>query len=154
MVRAVVDSDIDAWAAMRARLWPDAEPGELAAEAQRFIAGLSVIGLTVVFIAVDTRGPLGFLELSVRAFSDGCESTPVPHIEAWYVEPHVRRTGLGRALMRSAETWACQNGFTELASDAEINNGPSLHAHLACGFDEVERLIKFRKPLTNGRSGR
>ncbi len=33
------------------------------------------------------------------------------------------------------------------ASDTEIDNEASLHAHVRCGFVETERLIKLRKSL-------
>ena len=104
--------------------------------------------LDAVFLAEnDEAHPVGFLELSLRAFSDGCNSMPVPHVEGWYVEPQARRHGLGLALMSAAEDWARARGFTELASDTQLDNDASQRAHARCGFDEVERLIKFRKKL-------
>jgi aminoglycoside 6'-N-acetyltransferase I len=90
---------------------------------------------------------LGFVELAIRPFADGCASRPVAHVEGWYVEADVRGRGLGRALLSAAETWARARGFTELASDTEVQNDGSLAAHLRCGFLETQRLIKFRKPL-------
>jgi aminoglycoside 6'-N-acetyltransferase I len=134
---------------MRSRLWPDADAQGLADEARAFNDGYAVPGVDAVFIAEDELPePVGFLELSVRQFSDGCDSMPVPHVEGWYVEPGARGQGLGRDLMRRAEEWAQERGFTELASDTGIDNEASLRAHAHCGFVEVERLIKFRKPLT------
>jgi aminoglycoside 6'-N-acetyltransferase I len=148
VTRSIEPRDIHAWAALRAKLWPEANPQELAEEAREFVAGSAVPGLSAVFIAeYEAATPLGFLELSVRAFSDGCDSTPVPHIEGWYVEPHARGKGVGRSLIDDAERWARARGFTEIASDTEIGNQASLRAHQRCGFDEVERLIKFRKSL-------
>jgi aminoglycoside 6'-N-acetyltransferase I len=105
--------------------------------------------LEAVFISDEGNAATGFLELAVRPFSDGCESMPVPHVEAWYVEPHLRGRGIGRALMAAAETWAVSRGFTELASDTELSNEASVRAHLRCGFTEQERLIKFRKVLAS-----
>ena len=49
--------------------------------------------------------------------------------------------------MEAAELWARGQGFSEIASDTEVHNGASQRAHEACGFEEVERLIKFRKAL-------
>jgi len=147
MVRSIEASDTDAWAAMRGRLWPNAGTADLAREARTFLNGCPVPTLTAVFVAEDGSTLLGFLELALRAFSDGCDSMPVPHVEGWYVEPFARRRGFGRALMRKAEIWAGTHGYSELASDTELANEASLHAHLRCGFDETERLIKFRKSL-------
>jgi aminoglycoside 6'-N-acetyltransferase I len=148
MIRPVERSDASAWGAQRAKLWPEADANELAAEARAFVSGSAVVGLTAVFIAADEAAtPLGFLELSVRAFADGCDSMPVPHIEGWYVEPHARGTGVGRRLIERAQAWSRTHGFTEIASDAQVQNEASIGAHTKCGFTEVERLVKFRKSL-------
>jgi aminoglycoside 6'-N-acetyltransferase I len=147
-IRPVEARDVDAWSAMRARLWPDAEASELGREALGFVEGHPQSLLDAVFVAGDERArPIGFLELSLRPFADGCDSQPVPHVEGWYVEASVRRHGAGRALMQAAEDWARARGFCELASDTEVGNEDSRRAHEGCGFQEVERLIKFRKPI-------
>jgi aminoglycoside 6'-N-acetyltransferase I len=147
VIRTFEPSDAQAWAVLRAKLWPHAA-AELLREANAFATGVPIPNITAVFIAEDDgRRAIGFLELALRSFSDGCDSMPVPHVEGWYVEPEARGKGIGSALMRAAEEWAKERGFTELASDTEIDNGASLRAHERCGFSEVERLIKLRKPL-------
>jgi aminoglycoside 6'-N-acetyltransferase I len=133
---------------MRSRLWPDADPEELATESRRFAEGHALPNVTAVFLAEDEASiPIGFLELSVRAFADGCDSMPVPFIEGWYVDAAARGRGKGAALMRAAEEWARANGFVEIASDTEAGNEASRRAHAACGFTEVEHAIRFRKAL-------
>jgi aminoglycoside 6'-N-acetyltransferase I len=117
-------------------------------EARAFATGSASAMLDAVFLAEDDEArPLGFLELSVRDFSDGCDSMPVPHVEGWYVEDPARLHGLGHALMRAAEEWARAHGFAELASDSELDNDVAQRAHARCGFEEVDRLVKFRKKL-------
>jgi aminoglycoside 6'-N-acetyltransferase I len=49
--------------------------------------------------------------------------------------------------MAAAAAWAQARGFTELASDCGLANSGSTAAHLACGFDEVGRIVCFRKAL-------
>ena len=71
----------------------------------------------------------------------------MPHVEGWFVEAHARQHGYGSGLMRAAEAWAREGGFTELASDTEVENAASQDAHARCGFEETERLVKFRKIL-------
>ncbi len=133
---------------MRARLWPQADPAALEREARAFVEGGPQPLLETVFVAGDEReNPVGILELSVRPFADGCDSQPVPHVEGWFVEASARRIGIGRALVRAAEDWARGRGFSELASDTEVHNEDSQRAHEGCGFQETERLIKFRKAL-------
>lgn len=148
MVRPLEARDVDAWTRMRARLWPDADAVSLASEARAFVAGLPETILAAAFLAEDEEAEaLGFVEVAVRPFSDGCDSMPVPHVEGWYVEPAALGRGVGRRLMHAAELWASTCGFKEIASDTELHNESSRLAHEACGFEEVDRLIKFRKPL-------
>jgi aminoglycoside 6'-N-acetyltransferase I len=147
-IRPVEARDLIVWAAMRKRLWPEADFGELVDEARTFLTAPGTTWLDAAFVAeAGEDAPLGFIELTIRAFSDGCSSMPVPHIEGWYVEPAARRSGTGRALIAAAETWCRGRGFTELASDTEVHNVDSQRVHERCGFAEVDRLVKFRKPL-------
>ncbi len=147
IVRAIESGDAGAWAAFRARLWPRASAIELADEVRAFLDGESGAYVAVAFVAIAADVPVGFIELAVRPFADGCDSAPVPHVEGWYVEPGARGRGAGRALMDAAEAWARERGFVELASDTEVHNSGSLAAHVRCGFAETERLIKLRKSL-------
>ncbi len=100
-----------------------------------------------VFVAERDGRLVGFIELGFRNYAEGCESSPVPFIEGWYVEAALRRQGIGRALVEAAAAHAQALGFGEIASDAEIMNTGSHDAHRALGFDEVERIICFRRSL-------
>ncbi len=72
---------------------------------------------------------------------------PVGFIEGWYVREVHQGQGVGRALMQAAEEWARARQCREMASDALIDNEESLRAHLALGFEEVDRCVHFRKQL-------
>lgn len=101
-----------------------------------------------VFIAERDDGSVaGFVEVGSRPYADGCDTSPVGYIEAWYVDPDVRRLGYGRALLGAAEEWARGQGYREMASDALIDNDVSYAAHRRAGYDEVERIVQFRKLL-------
>ena len=76
---------------------------------------------------------VGFVELSIRPTAEGCRTNRVAYVEAWYVAPGARGTGVGRALIEAAEEWGRANGCEELASDTEIANETSAQAHLARG---------------------
>lgn len=147
LVRPVQVADAGVWSRFRSRLWPEFSADHLANEVRSFFKEGSIAPVAAAFVALDSDVPVGFLELSVRPFADGCDSAPVPHVEGWYVEPVARGRGAGRALMESAERWARDRGFVELASDTEVHNEGSRTAHARCGFVETERLIKFRKKL-------
>jgi aminoglycoside 6'-N-acetyltransferase I len=148
VIRPVEARDAAAWAAMRGRQWPHADAADLLREAQAFTTEPNEAIIAAAFIAEDdATQPLGYIEVSIREFADGCDSSPIPYVEGWYVEPFARRQGLARALMLAAETWARGRGFTELASDTEIFNDEGQSAHAACGFEETERVVNFRKLL-------
>jgi aminoglycoside 6'-N-acetyltransferase I len=63
------------------------------------------------------------------------------------VDAEYRNKGIGRALVTAAEEWARSKGSTEMASDAELGNDPSLSAHLKLGYEETSRLVHLRKEL-------
>lgn len=107
-------------------------------------------GAGVVFVAVRENGALcGFAELSVRSdHVDGASAVPVAYLEGWYVDADVRGRGIGRQLLEASEKWAATRGLKELASDAELDNQTSLHAHRSCGFRETCRAVHFIKSIT------
>jgi aminoglycoside 6'-N-acetyltransferase I len=146
-VRLVTAADRDRWIAMRADLWPDADRLELASEADAHLRGQGFL-LETVLVACDERdAPIGFAEMSLRQYAEGCSTTPVGYLEAWYVTDAWRRRGVGRALVAAAEDWARGRGCREFASDALLDNAASAAAHASLGFEEVERIRCFRKAL-------
>ena len=102
---------------------------------------------TVLLAETDTEGPVGFAEVDLRPSADGCRSSPVGYLEGWYVRPGFRRRGVGKALVRAAEEWAREQGCSEMASDTEVGNKTSQDAYRALGYEEVNRLVHFRRDL-------
>jgi aminoglycoside 6'-N-acetyltransferase I len=148
-IRGIELEDLEAWCRMRQALWPDAEAEELRGEAEAYLADGDL--LAAVLLGEGPSGePLGMIELSLRSYAEGCRTSPVPHIEAWYVAPKARRQGVGRALVAAAERWARERGYREIASDTVLDNRVGERAHVALGFAEVERAIHFRKDLAAG----
>jgi len=146
-IRPVTRGDRDEWLRMRLTLYPDSTPDEVDEWLDNADQGTLRVGVAV-FVADRGDGRLaGFAEIGLRSYAEGCLSTPVAFLEGWYVDPDVRRAGLGAALVRTVEDWARARGLTELASDTTLDNEISLRAHLALGFEEVERQICFRKRL-------
>jgi aminoglycoside 6'-N-acetyltransferase I len=148
-IRPITAADRAEWIRMRRALWPDeTEPGEHEREVDAFFAGSEARPAFAVFVAERPHGGLsGFVEVGMRGFAEGCASRPVPYLEGWYVDPDRRRCGVGRALVRRAEEWAIAGGHTEIASDADPDNAPSLAAHAALGFVEVGRSVCYRRAL-------
>jgi aminoglycoside 6'-N-acetyltransferase I len=148
-IRLAIPADAEAWLALRVALWPDEDARRLHDDVRAFFDGvIPTTMMAAVFLAEADHGTIaGVLELSLRPYADGCESSPVPFVEGWYVVPQSRRQGVGAALVKAAEDWAIVRGYTEIASDALLENTISERAHKALGFAEVERAIRFRKGL-------
>lgn len=150
-VRPVELADASEWLRMRVALWPDAEPQEHARDVSLFLGGPDrelLPTLQAVFVYVRGAGGLcGFVEVSIRAYAEGCDTNRVGYVEGWYVDPDRRRQGVGRQLIAAAEQWARAQGCTEMASDAELDNVESQEAHQRLGYTEVERSVHFMKPL-------
>jgi len=133
--------DRDEWLRLRRALWPEQSKEEHAAEVVKFLADKAA----TVFVSPRNGGGLqGFAEVSIRSSS---EDGAVPYLEGWYVDPDLRDRRVGRALVEAVERWAKEQGHTALASDTELDNLAGQAAHRALGFEEVERVVVFRKAL-------
>jgi aminoglycoside 6'-N-acetyltransferase I len=148
-VRPAVPADVDALARQMATLWPAGSVDAHRAEAVEIIAGRPPTTLPLVLLVAEREGRvIGFVEVGLRSHADGCDPRiPVGYLEGWYVEPDHRRTGAGRALVEAAETWVRAQGCRELASDTWLEAELSQHAHAALGFEVVDRVVHYRKPL-------
>lgn len=148
-VRALTAADGPAWLRMRQALWPEDDSGSHAGEIEQFFAGRLKTPLAVLLAFEVDSAVLGFAELSIRAYAEGCVTDRVAYLEGWYVVPEARRRGVGGALIRAAEDWAREQGCTEFGSDGLIDNEVSAAAHKAMGFEETERIRCFRKELAS-----
>ena len=148
-IRPYRDEDWSEWLRMSVALFPEYAADELAKGMQEFRARSDAD----VFVVDRADGSLaGFVEAGTRPYADGCDTSPVGYVEAWYVDEDVRRQGYGRSLLEAAESWARRQGYLEMASDALLDNHASHAAHRASGYDEVERIVQFRKFLNRERS--
>ena len=135
------------WLRMRQALWPNADPDAQLADMDEWLAQPDTTVIVVPRIGVAGAGLVGFAEVGTRSVAESCSSSPVAFLEGWYVDPDLRRRGVGTALVRAVETWARSRGLKELASDTQLANTDSQRAHAAVGFIEVERLVAYRKVL-------
>jgi len=147
-VRPVTERDADVWLELRRALWPEYGDDYHAPEIKQFFAGQLRMPLAVLLAEEENQSVLGFVELSIRPYAEGCSTDHVGYLEGWYVVPNARRRGVGRALVAAAEDWARAQGCTEFASDALADNVVSTDAHQKLGFEEVEVIRCFRKLLS------
>lgn len=147
-VRAYGDSDWVEWIRLSRALFPGHSVGEDEEEMRTFRGRSDA----EVFVVERPDGSLaGYVEVGARPYADGCATSPVGYVEAWYVDPDVRRAGHGRQLLAAAEGWALRRGYREMASDALLDNEVSHAAHQRAGYAEVDRVVQFRKDLVPGR---
>jgi len=140
-------NDKAAWARLRLALWPHCSEHKHRLEISQVLNSNGV-----VFVAEnDDVKLIGFAEVSLRSdHVDGASISPVPYLEGWFVEARYRKQGVGRALIEAVERWAMARGFTELASDAELENSLSIRLHKRLGFSEMDRNVTFLKKLKPG----
>lgn len=142
--RHLVPNDRAEWLRMRQALWPNPNADAQLGDMDDWLAAPDTVVLVVPRVGT---GLAGFAEIGTRSVAESCETSPVAFLEGWYVDPDLRRQGVGAALVQAAEAWARSKGFTELASDTQLENTASQRAHAALGFVEVERLVAYRKVL-------
>jgi aminoglycoside 6'-N-acetyltransferase I len=143
-IRRATYEDKPGWLGLRQQLWPDAPVEYLNFDLDKRLSDPDY----AVFVAWrDEEGLNGFIEVGLRAHGEGCETSPVGYIEAWYVDEQTRGQKLGRELVYAAEQWAREKGCREMASDTWLENESSIAAHIRLGYAEVERLVHFVKRL-------
>lgn len=135
----------DAWATLRAALWPEGSLEEHRRDVDRIMAQPEKF---VTFLAFERGAAVGFAEGSLRFdYVNGCETSPVTFLEGIYVRSDHRRKGIARGLCAEVARWGREKGCTEMASDALVDNVASHAMHAALGFDETERVVCFRRVL-------
>lgn len=142
-IRKVTSTEKDAWFQMRKGVWTDAEDEYLLLDMDEMLAS----DTELIFMAFVNDQPAGMLEASIREYAEGCDSSPVGYIEAWFVYGDYRRTGVAAELVKAAENWAREKGCTEMGSDTWLDNEVSIKAHQKLGYYEVERLVHFAKKI-------
>lgn len=129
---------------MRRALWPRHSARDLAKEERWYRTSPRV----VVFVAERPDGRLGgFVEATAFRRSGGWEPQPDGYVEGWWVDPDLRRHGVGRRLIGAVEAWCRARGLAWIGSDTHPTNRVSRSAHRALRYDEVEELVIFRKRL-------
>lgn len=144
MIKRAGIQDSKIVAELAALLWPENEINDLEKEMIDYI--ISDNGAVFVYFSEDI--PVGFAQCSIRNdYVEGTESSPVGYLEGIFVKAEYRKRGIGKKLIIQCEEWAKRKGCSEFASDCELNNAESLKFHLRLGFEEVNRIICFKKNL-------
>jgi aminoglycoside 6'-N-acetyltransferase I len=145
-VRQMGPLDLSAWAEMRVRLWPESSVAEHTKDIAEILGSKDYWG----FLAETSKGaPVGFAEVAIRAYANGCETRPVAFLEGVWVAPELRCQRVGARLVQHVEEFVKRRGFREIGSDALADNDVGIASHRGWGFAETERVVYFRKDLTS-----
>ena len=144
MVEKATPCDSRTLAEMAVQMWNSHTVDELEKE---FIEILDS-KFAAIFIKYVNGTAVGFAQCGLRTvYVEGTESSPVGYLEGVFVEEDYRGNSYAKELLLHCEIWAKSMGCTEFASDCELDNIGSLKFHIAMGFDEVNRIICFRKRI-------
>lgn len=144
MIRKATNNDCRILAELAVQMWEDNTVDSLEAEFSETIKTDDA----VFFVEYENETPVGFAQCGLRKdYVEGTETSPVGYLEGIFVKEQYRNKGYAKELLSACEKWARDMGCTEFASDCELDNVGSLKFHLAMGFEEVNRIICFRKGL-------
>jgi aminoglycoside 6'-N-acetyltransferase I len=142
-IRRVTSEDKSEWLRMRKGIWPEAPDEYLDYDMDDVLSS----DRSAVFFALSDGTPVGMIEVRLKESAEGCFTSPVGYLEAWFVDENLRGKGVAGMLIVAAENWAREKGCTDMASDTWLENGVSIRAHAKMGYSEAERLVHFVKRL-------
>src|SRR4029078_9228905 len=103
LVRPYRDSDWPEWLRMSRALFPEQSEASLTSGVRDTRARRDG---GVFVVARGAGGLAGFVEAGTRAYADGCDTSPVGYVEAWFIDPDVGGHTGGRELFAAAGAWA------------------------------------------------
>lgn len=141
----VTQANFEEWLKLALELWTDSSTEEMQISLTQILHSPCQLG---VLVKTEAGRAIAFMNLSLRSdYVPGATQSPVAFVEGIYVQPEYQKQGVGKALIQYAEQWAQAQGCVELASDALLENTVSYAFHKQVGFQEVERLVTFIKPI-------
>ena len=125
-------------------IWPEHTLDELTGIIARYIASED----SAVFAEAANGEFVGVALCCLRHDCvEGCETSPVGYLEGVAVHEAFRFRGIAAKLVSECQAWAKEMGCKEFASDCELTNTASLRFHKSVGFQEMNRIICFKKTL-------
>ena len=144
MVHLMTHDDLTEVVEMAQLLWPNDNPEALRRE---FTAVLDD-DEAMIIVSTDGDRLVGFALCRLRHdYVEGCFTSPVGYLEGVYVHEGDRRRHFATEIIGAFERWARRMGCREVASSCEIGNVASEAMHLACDYEEANRIICFAKKL-------
>ena len=145
LIETCTGAMVEDWLELRQALWPEADEQQLRLETSALVGRPD---RAIALLVREHALAVGFAEATLRHdYVNGCATSPVGFLEGIYVRPAWRRRGVARRLCDAIAAWAAGLGCSELASDTEIDNRASQAMHRALGFEQMERVVCFRRRL-------
>lgn len=144
MIKRAGMNETEELAGLAVQMWKEHAPEDLEAEFREAVMNNEA----ACFIKYVDDRPIAFAQCQLRHdYVEGTRSSPVGYLEGIFVSEGYRKKGYAAELLSECERWAKEKGCTEFASDSALDNTDSLWFHMALGFEEVNRIICFRKDL-------
>lgn len=129
-------------AKLAVQMWQNDTEEELVEEFENVIKNAE----SAVFIVSCDDKKVGFAQCQLRHdYVEGTKTSPVGYLEGIFIVQKYRKQGYAKMLLSKCEEWAKEQGCVEFASDCELENEESLAFHRKMGFEEVNRIICFKK---------
>jgi GNAT superfamily N-acetyltransferase len=120
------------------------QPADLAG-ARAFLAERIARGQSVVFLAEDESGALGFTQLYPSFTSAGM--APIFILNDLFVAPEARGKGVGGALLRHAAEFARGEGAARLVLSTAVDNLTAQSLYEGEGWERDEAFFTYRLNL-------
>jgi len=133
-VRDATESDAAAIAPLLDALGYPASVEDVAARLRRLAA---YPGPAAALVAVDGEQVVGLL--TAHAFPTVHGAAPAAWITALVVDPAARGRGVGRRLVRAAESWAAEQGAARIAVTSATHRADAHRFYEGLGYDATGR---------------
>ena len=144
MINRARIEDSETLADLAIQMWADHDLEDLTEEFRQLVMSDDA----ACFVKYVEDKPIAFAQCQLRHdYVEGTESSPVGYLEGIFVSEGYRKRSYAAELLSECEKWAKEKGCTEFASDCELGNADSVRFHMSLGFEEVNRIICFRKDL-------
>lgn len=140
-IREANSGDAEALAHLSAQLGYPAEAATIA----RWLDGIVLHNAGVVFVAETEDGRVvGSAHVLVEC---SIVDEPKAHLADLVVDESCRSQGIGSALLRTCEAWACDKGLARMRVNSNVVRERAHRFYLREGYAEAKRQAVFIKPL-------
>lgn len=143
-IKKLTEENLQHYASLSHNFWTNQSEKNLQKEAEEIINSNNKIA----FIYYSENKAIAFSEGSIRhEHVQGTWKSPVGYLECVYVDEDYRQKGIAKKLINKIESWATENGCTQIGSDTEVDNKISQKFHDKLDYKQVKIIIHFVKDL-------